>query len=408
MTRPPTQRTREPLTRGVRTGGSQGLRPPQKKEQDDMSSQRTHASGVKRDRRGRRGRIAAALSVAVAVATVTAACGSDSDSGGGSDTLVIAGWGGSFTAANKEFFYDQFQKDTGIKVTIATPGGGFAAKVAAQRAGNNIEWDLLEAPGGDTSKLVLDGNLERFPESLIKEITPLVADGAIRPGPSEPYYLDHGGTVNLIGCNTKLVKKCPTNPREFWDVKNFPGTRGITANNPIFTSLFALAGDGVQPQQYFPVDVNRAMTALKRIKPNVQVWSTSPAQMQQAVVDGEVAIMQAPNTVLVSAMKQVPQLKLHWDGGLLFDEGWCVTKGAKNKEAAFKFIKWYAEHREAQAKFTEKIYSGTGGRDMQKYLSPEAIENLPINKTGVTLVDGKAGAKQQQELGKALREILVG
>ncbi|MFI0367548.1 extracellular solute-binding protein [Actinomadura sp. 1N219] len=371
-----------------------------------MSSQRTHARGGRRDRRGP---IAAALAVAVAVATVTAACGSDSDpGGGGSDTLVIAGWGGSFTAANKEFFYDQFQKDTGIKVTIATPGGGFAAKVAAQRAGNNIEWDLLEAPGGDTSKLVLDGNLEKLPDTLVKEITPLVADGAIRPGPSEPYYLDHGGTVNLIGCNTKLVKKCPTNPREFWDVKNFPGTRGITANNPIFTSLFALAGDGVQPAQYFPVDVDRAMNALKRIKPNVQVWSTSPAQMQQAVVDGEVAIMQAPNTVLVSAMKQVPELKLHWDGGLLFDEGWCVPKGAKNKEAAFKFIKWYAEHREAQAKFTEKIYSGTGGRDMQKYLSAEVIKNLPINKTGVTLVDGTAGAKQQQELGKALREILVG
>ncbi|TYK52670.1 extracellular solute-binding protein [Actinomadura decatromicini] len=356
----------------------------------------------------RRGRLAALIALAL-VATGAAACGgSDSDSGGDSKTLVVAGWGGSFTAANKEFFYDQFTKDTGIKVTIATPGGGFAAKVAAQRAGNNVEWDLLEAPGGDTSKLVLDGNLEKFPQSLIDTITPLVADGAIRPSASEPYYLDHGGTVNLIGCNTKLVKKCPTKPSEFFDVKNFPGTRGITANNPIFTSLFALEGDGVDPKQFFPVDVDRAMNALKKIKPNVQVWSTSPAQMQQAVVDGEVGIMQAPNTVLVSAKKQVPELKLFWDGGLLFDEGWCVTKGAKNKSAAFEFIKWYAQHREAQAKFTEKIYSGTGGRDMQKYLSPDVLENLPINKTGVTLVDGKAGAKQQQELGKELREILVG
>ncbi|GAA4233710.1 ABC transporter substrate-binding protein [Actinomadura meridiana] len=376
-----------------------------------MSSQRTHASGGGRQRPAR---LAALMvgALALAVASTAAACGSDSDSGsgsgGGSKSLVVAGWGGSFTAANKEFFYDQFEKDTGIKVTVATPGGGFAAKVAAQRAGNNIEWDLLEAPGGDTSKLVLDGNLEKFPASLVQQITPLVADGAIRPGPSEPYYLDHGGTVNLIGCNTKLIKKCPTNPREFFDVKNFPGTRGITANNPIFTSLFALAGDGVQPQQYFPVDVDRAMNALKRIKPNVQVWSTSPAQMQQAVVDGEVGIMQAPNTVLISAMKEVPQLKLFWDGGLLFDEGWCVPKGAKNKEAAFAFVKWYAEHRELQAKFTEKIYSGTGGRDMQKYLSPEVVKNLPINKTGVTLVDGKSGAKQQLELGKRLREVLVG
>ncbi|WP_067452022.1 extracellular solute-binding protein [Actinomadura macra] len=373
-----------------------------------MSSQRKHSGGGRRERHGRLTALAIGT-LAATVATVTAACGSSSDSGGGSDkTLVVAGWGGSFTAANKEAFYDQFEKDTGIKVTVATPGGGFAAKVAAQRAGNNIEWDLLEAPGGDTSKLVLDGNLERFPQSLVTEISPVVADGAIRPSPSEPYYLDHGGTVNLIGCNTKLVKKCPTNPREFFDVKNFPGTRGITANNPVFTSVFALAGDGVQPAQYFPVDVNRAMNALKKIKPNVPVWSTSPAQMQQAVVDGEVAIMQAPNTVLVSAMKQVPTLKLYWDGGLLFDEGWCVTKGAKHKEAAFEFIKWYAAHRENQAKFTEKIYSGTAGRDMQKYLSPSVLPNLPINKTGITLVDGKAGAKQQQELGKALREILVG
>ncbi|QXJ25638.1 extracellular solute-binding protein [Actinomadura graeca] len=372
-----------------------------------MSSQRMHARGG-RERPGRL-TVLVAGALAAAVAATAAGCGSGSDSGGGSGrTLVIAGWGGSFTAANKEFFYDQFEKDTGIKVTIATPGGGFAAKVAAQRAGNNVEWDLLEAPGGDTSKLVLDGNLEKFPPSLVTDISPVVADGAIRPSPSEPYYLDHGGTVNLIGCNTKLVKKCPTNPREFFDVKSFPGTRGITANNPIFTSLFALEGDGVAPQQFFPVDVPRAMNALKRIKPNVPVWSTSPAQMQQAVVDGEVAIMQAPNTVLVSAMKQVPELKLFWNGGLLFDEGWCVTKGAKNKDAAFEFIKWYANHRENQAKFTEKIYSGTGGRDMEKYLSPEVVKNLPINKTGVTLVDGKAGAKQQQELGKALREILVG
>ncbi|MDF5757731.1 extracellular solute-binding protein [Spongiactinospora sp. TRM90649] len=378
-----------------------------------MSSQRTHTP---RGRRGRHGRLAVLVAGAL-VATAATACGSDSTPASGSDSatasggarsLVIAGWGGSFTAANKEAFYDQFEKDTGIKVTIATPGGGFAAKVAAQRAGNNVEWDLLEAPGGDTSKLVMDGNLEQFPASLVSAITPLVADGAIRPSPSEPYYLDHGGTVNLIGCNTKLVKKCPTNPREFFDTENFPGTRGITANNPIFTSLFALAGDGVEPSKYFPVDVNRAMGALKKIKPKVSVWSTSPAQMQQAVVDGEVAIMQAPNTVLMSSLKQVPDLKLFWEGGLLFDEGWCVPKGAKNKEAAFEFVKWYAEHRENQAKFTEKLYSGTAGRDMEKYLSPEVVENLPINKTGITLVDGIAGAKQQQELGNALREILVG
>ncbi|WP_131735487.1 extracellular solute-binding protein [Actinomadura roseirufa] len=373
-----------------------------------MSSQRSHPRGG----RPRPGRLTALLAGALATALtgVTAACGSDSGSGsGGKDrTLVIAGWGGSFTAANKEAFYDQFEKDTGIKVTVATPGGGFAAKVAAQRSGNNVEWDLLEAPGGDTAKLVLDGNLEKFPQSLVGEITPLVADGAIRPGPSEAYYLDHGGTVNLIGCNTKLIKKCPTNPREFFDVAGFPGTRGITANNPIFTSLFALEGDGVDAEQLFPVDVNRAMNALKKIKPHVPVWSTSPAQMQQAVVDGEVGIMQAPNTVLASAMKQVPTLKLYWDGGLLFDEGWCVTKGAKHKDAAFEFIKWYAQHRENQARFTEKIYSGTAGRDMAKYLSPDVLKNLPINKPGVTLVDGKAGAKQQQELGKALREILVG
>ncbi|RFS86037.1 extracellular solute-binding protein [Actinomadura spongiicola] len=374
-----------------------------------MSSQRTHA---RRGMRGRPGTLTA-LMVGALVATFASACGgSDSGSGSGSGgdpkSLVIAGWGGSFTAANKEAFYDQFEKETGIKVTIATPGGGFAAKVAAQRAGNNIEWDLLEAPGGDTSKLVLDGNLEKFPASLVQAVTPLVADGALRPSPAEPYYLDHGGTVNLIGCNTKLVKKCPTNPREFFDVKSFPGTRGITANNPIFTSLFGLAGDGVQPQQYFPADVDRAMNSLKRIKPNVSVWATTPAQMQQAIVDGEVAIMQAPNTVLISAMKSVPELKLYWEGGLLFDEGWCVPKGAKNKEAAFKFIQWYAEKRELQAKFTTKLGAGTAGRDMQKYLSPEVLKNLPINKTGVTLVDGMAGAKQQQELGKRLREILVG
>ncbi|RKS68367.1 putative spermidine/putrescine transport system substrate-binding protein [Actinomadura pelletieri DSM 43383] len=374
-----------------------------------MSSQRTHA---RRGLRGRPGTLTA-LMVGALVATFASACGgsdsgSKSGSGGESKSLVIAGWGGSFTAANKEAFYDQFEKETGIKVTIATPGGGFAAKVAAQRAGNNIEWDLLEAPGGDTSKLVLDGNLEKFPASLVQAVTPLVADGAIRPSPAEPYYLDHGGTVNLIGCNTKLVKKCPTNPREFFDVKSFPGTRGITANNPIFTSLFGLAGDGVQPQQYFPADVDRAMNSLKRIKPNVSVWATSPAQMQQAIVDGEVAIMQAPNTVLISAMKSVPELKLYWEGGLLFDEGWCVPKGAKNKEAAFKFIQWYAEKRELQAKFTTKLGAGTAGRDMEKYLSPEVLKNLPINKAGVTLVDGMAGAKQQQELGKRLREILVG
>lgn len=362
--------------------------------------------------------LAACLSVTLLVA-VAGCGGSSDDSKGGAATaastaggatslegkrLVVASWGGSWTEASKKYFFEPFEKETGAKVIVETPGGGFNAQVTAQEENQSVEWDLLDAPGLDLHALALKGYLANFPAATTAAIKPLVVDGALRPT-ANPHYLAYGATTLVIACNPKLVKKCPKTPADYFDTAGFPGTRGMNAGSPASVLQFALEADGVPKDQLFPLDIPRAIAKLKSIKSKISVWNETPSQGQQTLADGEVAISVLGN----SLANQVPGITMSFDGAPQLDEGWCVVKDAPNADVAFAFLQWFAKHPEQQVLFAKSKGSFVPALDAAKRLSPEALASSPIGKDAqVVVTNGEAAAKQSNEVGDAFKKLLAG
>src|SRR3546814_2888227 len=70
----------------------------------------------------------------------------------------------------------------------------------------------------------------------------------------------------------------PRSWADFWDVKRFPGKRGMR-KTPKYSLEFALLADGVPPDQVYPTlrtpaGIDRAFSKLDEIKPNVVWWSS--------------------------------------------------------------------------------------------------------------------------------------
>jgi hypothetical protein len=75
--------------------------------------------------------------------------------------------------------------------------------------------------------------------------------------------------------------------------QKFPGQRGIR-KSPSGTLEVALLGDGVAPENLYPLDVDRALDKLDTIREQILWWETG-AQLQQQLADGEVALSSAWN-----------------------------------------------------------------------------------------------------------------
>src|SRR3546814_15744266 len=78
----------------------------------------------------------------------------------------------------------------------------------------------------------------------------------------------------VIGYDGDRIKGAvPRNWADFWDVKRFPGKRGMR-KTPKYSLEFALMADGVPADQVYPTlrtprGVDRAFRKLDEIKPNV-------------------------------------------------------------------------------------------------------------------------------------------
>lgn len=315
-------------------------------------------------------------------------------------TLNIVSWGGDWTDATKTFLADPFSKETGVKVKFTINGSDTTAPVILQQQQKNITLDMID--GGKVGDMIINDYAAKFPQELMDVLEKTSVEGAF-----SEYNLDYGSTTSLIACNPALIKKCPTNAEEFFDVKNFPGDRAMTAS-PNSAMAFALQADGVAGKDLFPLDIPRAMKKLKEMKPNIKVWPTSGDMQQQVMIDKEVGMSLMWNQQAFRLMQDhLPDLHLEWGNSMRFAGGALVSKGAPNADVAFAFIKWIAEHPKQQAKWTDKLSGQMPAKDLTSLISKDVAEVMPLAHEGVTLLDPVALAEQKADIQKAWQSFLV-
>ena len=262
--------------------------------------------------------------------------------------VVIATAGGFLQDALADNLYGAFTEATGIEVVPVTinPMEQWA-KVKADSETGNVQWDLVNV-GPDS--MVLQGEFLTDLGESCEMIPNLQRNGA--PGVCQQmgflYIL--GGYI--LGVDTNAFPDgVPQNSAEFFDLERFPGPRAMASNEPVYNMMIALAADGVSQDDLWPIDIDRALAKMDKIKPALVSWWESSDQAMSAWRSGEVVM----STFWAG---RIPQLREQgfpiapvWAGFPRDISGFGLLKDAPHPEAAKAFINFFFADESAQAVF---------------------------------------------------------
>jgi len=314
--------------------------------------------------------------------------------------LVMASWGGIFKDTTQKYIAEPFEKEMNAKIDIVDVGGGWAAKIQAQKAAGKVQWDIIDSiDAGSAAFLLKSGLVATLPADVVEKLK-----AASIPGTVTDFGIEEGSTGVVIACRKDV--KCPTNSAEFFDAKNFPGARAIV-NEPNQVLPFAALAAGVPADKLFPVDLDKAFAMLNSIKDQVSVWPTSGDQQQQVLRSGEVDMAIMWNGRAYDLMQKGTPLTLVWKGALL-DPGYIVVlNDAPNKDLAFKYLEYYATHAQQQADWAKALPYGMANKDVAGLLPKDVADALPSSHDTVK-IDPTWFADHQTEISKRWQEFLAG
>ena len=253
----------------------------------------------------------------------------------------IVSWGGAYTASQQKAYKDTYKDPDSINFINYNGGLG---EVRTQVESGNVTWDIVDVLPHEGRVGCDEGLFEELDRSLFQPApdgTPMDDDIMIEV-PNDcvvpqifwsymPFYQE--GTFK---------GEQPSTIADFFNVKKFPGKRGIhTWPNALIE--MALAADGVAIKDIYKVmstdeGIDRAFKMLDKIKDHAVFWS-SGAKPLELVQSGEVSMALAYNgrvgaAILSEGAKFVPV----WDGQVLEEEWLVLMKGAPNREAAIDFL----------------------------------------------------------------------
>jgi putative spermidine/putrescine transport system substrate-binding protein len=279
--------------------------------------------------------------------------------------VVVASYGGSFQDAQTKAFFEPYAKATGAKVT-GTTGTGHA-KIKAMVVSGNITWDVVSADAAAYENEVKDDLLQPLDYSIIK-VNGVPAELRTKYGVGYMKFAQ-----NLAWSKNKFPNGLT--PAQFFDpaVK----ARRVMLALPYYDLEFALLADGVKPAELYPLDVDRGLKVIGRIKDQI-VGFKPPSDVQALIQQGEVDAAFAPGGRVDNAIKAGANWTYGYDASVTVVEYWAVVKGAPNAAEAMKFIN-FAVQPEQQADLPRHIFYGPTNVDALKLIDPAVAKDLPGN-----------------------------
>ncbi|AXK38094.1 ABC transporter substrate-binding protein [Crenobacter cavernae] len=287
--------------------------------------------------------------------------------------LTVISFGGANKTAQVKAFYGPFKKATGINV-IGGEYNGEMAKVKAMVDTKSVSWDVLEVESPELARGCDEGLFERLDYGKIGNKADFV------PGAVQQCGIGIFVWSTVLAYNADKLKAAPTSWKDFWDVKKYPGKRGLRKGAK-YTLEVALMADGVVPKDVYkvlatPAGVDRAFKKLDQIKPSIQWWEAG-AQPPQFLASGDVVMSSAYNGRIAAVQQEGKKnLKIVWNGGLYDFDSWAIPKGAKNREEAYKFIA-FASRPENQKVYSENIAYGPSNIKAVPLIDKKLAADLP-------------------------------
>ena len=290
--------------------------------------------------------------------------------------IVFATWGGSWEKAMREGWFDPFTKKTGIEVV--TVGGNAYAKVRAMVEAGKTEWDVVEV-NPDFQWIGQRDNLIEKLDSKVVDTSHVMKMPNLVTEYSVPQVL--WSKVMFYNVKSFAPGAQPKNWAEVWDVNKFPGKRTFGVRTSSGAIEAALLADGVPMDKLFPLDVDRALKSLAKIRDNI-LWYDTNAQGEQYMTDGQAVLGLVPDGRALSAKKNGAPVDVEFNQSLMSWASMVIPRGAPNKDAAIQLLN-YAVSIEGQVGIAMAYTYGP--------VAPRAYDRIPRDRAQTL-----SGGPQQQ------------
>ncbi|MEU7712419.1 extracellular solute-binding protein [Micromonospora chalcea] len=276
-----------------------------------------------------------AVLVATAVVSMTAACGGDEPAAAvdpeGDVKLTFVAYGGVGQEAMIKHYQEPYTK-AHPNVTFTNTSPPDVAQVKAQVESGAVLWDVVAtAPAAATQNC---GTLfEPLDFSGVDKSN--LAEGTIGK-----CYIGNFINASPFAYRTDAFpdpSKAPKSIKDFFDVQNFPGQRGILTNLQNGILEYPLLADGVEPDALYPLDVDRSLKKLNTIR-KVTTFAPNVGALQQAVGAKQVDMFLLADARLVPLMDEGADITVVWDVTVASINCFAVPKGSPKKVAAERFL----------------------------------------------------------------------
>ncbi|MCM2253462.1 MAG: extracellular solute-binding protein, partial [Ramlibacter sp.] len=180
--------------------------------------------------------------------------------------ITVVNFGGANANAQKKAFYEPIEKN-GVKV-VPVEYNGEQAKIKAMVETRKVTWDVVEVESPDVARGCDEGLFEKL------DYAKIAPKGDFLPAAVTECGVGIFVWSTVMAYNGDKLKTPPVTWADFWDVKKFPGKRGMR-KGARYNVEFALMADGVQPADVYKVlatkeGAERAFKKLTELKPNIQ------------------------------------------------------------------------------------------------------------------------------------------
>jgi putative spermidine/putrescine transport system substrate-binding protein len=228
-------------------------------------------------------------------------------------------------------------------VNVEEYNGGLA-QIRAQVRSLNVKWDVVEIEIADAIRACEEGLLEKIDHSVLGRS----AIGDFYPEALQDCAVGESIYAMVVAYNRgQLAAEKPTALADFFDVKRFPGMRGLR-KSPVVTLEWALMADGVPVDQVYQLlstdsGVKRAFEVLDRIKANI-VWWDDPLQPLKLLRSQKVVMTLAYSGGLLDAIRNRNEnFGIVWNGQAWDMVVWVIPKGTVNRKKALDFIDFVSD-----------------------------------------------------------------
>jgi putative spermidine/putrescine transport system substrate-binding protein len=303
-------------------------------------------------------------------------------------TITLVNQGGAPGEAQKVAIFEPFTKETGIQIKVDTYNQELA-KIRAQIETKNAIWDVVSLNPLNERAGCEEGLLEKIDWKSLIDPRQFEAIGGF--GECGAPYLVSPGAMVYDGAKFS-EDKVPKSWMDFWDVKKFPGKRGMVFQ-PDQTLEPALMADGVAPADVIkvltgPGGVDRAFRKLAEIKPYVKWWKAGDESMQ-LILTGEVDMVYAwQGRVNIANRSNKRDLRIVWPAGYVNALIYLgIMKGSPRKAEAIKLIQ-YQLAAQPQARFAELMGYPPANSAAYSMLSAEKRASLPEKYAAQGMMQG--------------------